>query len=307
NYRFLGESARAFTIRWIITSTFPNSDAESLLAHNRKCMDVGRLAKTVFDRAQLRRMLGIAAHTKLLDLYIGVLVENFGMAAVRGFLEPSVQQILVSEVKKPSPAITLNPTPEIDPKQQLRLFLNSTGGEYKAETTDTPDKQWQATVMCQLVASGTVFTHARIGLSKQKATSAACVDIMNYLNNNQDVLAQLLLPNGDPSQAYPLPIQQSDYSNITVNPTAIKRAAQSNEALQSHPNKTSWANIPHSDDQEETLRQLSLLLLGNQDTAKDPHPIKAEPMENQLLCQMQPIAASNSFDYIKQETKQTYF
>ncbi|KAI9256959.1 hypothetical protein BY458DRAFT_549225 [Sporodiniella umbellata] len=300
--RFIGEGARAFTVRWVISSTYPNSDAKSLVAYNRKCMDVGMLAKNVFDRGQLKRVIGVAAHTRLLDLYAGVLVESFGMAAVRSFLEPAIRQALLDEIKKPSMS-TLNPTPDVDPKQQLRQFLTTNGGEFKADMAETPDKYWEATVMCQLVATGTIFMHKRVGLSKQKATSAACFDIMQYLHNHQDVFSRLLMPNGDTTQAHLLPISPSDYSNSYVTPVALKKTEANTRALENHPNKAHWAQIPHSDDHEETLKQLSLLLLGNQENGKAPN--QAQPGHfgvNTVSCQAQPSSTSNSFGFIKQET-----
>ncbi|KAG1141482.1 hypothetical protein G6F37_009435 [Rhizopus arrhizus] len=308
SFRYLGEGARFFAIRWIITSTFPNSDVETLTGHNKKCQDAGRISKIIFDQIQLKKALGIPAHTKLLDMYLGVLVENFGMAAVRGFIEPAIQQMLTGEGTK-AKKIGFKPVIGVDPKQQLREAIAISGGNIQIETAESPDKQWQATVMCQLIQSGTIFTHTRIGPSKQKASSAACFDILQFLHTHSDVLTHLLNPNSDISQAHPLPINTEDYCNIAISNITPKPLINfANTGTQNHPNKSNWAQIPHSDDQEETLRQLSLLLLGNSDTNTQSQlqSLRAGQLDaNSSLCKTTlsqlPTQSSTAFGFIKQE------
>ncbi|CAO3666769.1 unnamed protein product [Rhizopus microsporus] len=283
-FRFLGEGARAMAICWIISSMFPEANLETLTEHNRKCQDPGRISKSIFGQMQFKRSLGIPTHSNLFDAYIGVLYHFFGMPAVRGFIEPGVKEIFSNPTTVKALTPGFKPVPNQDPKSQIREVLVLTGGNIQIDIQGAENSMWQATVICQLVQSGTIFSHSRIGPSKQKASTAACYDILEYLHNHVDIRTQLMIPNCDTSQVHRLNIPESEWCKVVDN---LKTIIDSKVVLDNHPNKANWVHLPATDDQEETIRQLQLLLLGNGNPTNEIQPTRTGHFDTSIFSRPQ--------------------
>lgn len=139
------------------------------------------------------------------------------------------------------------------PIQKFHILIQNGGGSIKSIASETPSKQWQVQITAKLQKSSVIFSHTRIAQSKQKARSAICQDIINYLEKHPEFLKQLK-HHVESTEVHPLPISEQDYSVSTESNTIYPSTLNS----ESDPNNV-HISIGHD---EDAVRQLSRLLLG---------------------------------------------
>lgn len=129
-----------------------------------------------------------------------VLYSYYGIDVVAKFIKHAVIHVASLELQE-----SIEKTNE-NPIYLLQQIVKSKNGIFDSSSSSV-NGLWRVGVICKLTESSILFSHARVGQSKQQAKTDATQDILNYLSTHS---VELNMPAAIPG-VYVLPIGHNTY------------------------------------------------------------------------------------------------
>jgi hypothetical protein len=252
----------------------------------------------------------------------------YGIKVVEKFVESAVIHIVGIElglVQTKKTQLELQNQENENPIFAFNRLIYTNNGTIDTTSQDAPNRSWQIKITAKLNSTSLLFSHSRIGQSKQKAKTEAAKDILNFLAQRPDIYEQLQQPGDSMAEVHTLPISEEDYYHLTP-VTAIstdnlfqqprqqqqqqQQQQEQQQQLQNQQrtlNTTDWAggdpsniHISYTDDEDAIQLMSNLLLNGNSGSVdvemSDESPTKKRQRQSIFSPFCDPVARDNNDD-----------
>ncbi|KAI8371068.1 hypothetical protein BD560DRAFT_489587 [Blakeslea trispora] len=303
-FRFTGVHARIFALSNLFVKHFPELEDRVLEAFLRRLTDPSQLYKHIVQEYNLKKYVLPLYSTNIIDHMIGIFYRLYGIQIVEKFIERAVLHIVDTLVNGTS-------CKSKNPIWELNNLVATKHGDIKYSTTKSENNA-ETNVMLEARFGNNcpVFSHSRSSFNKQKAKTAACSDVLQFLNKHPDIYEQLVAPaQNDANVVYPLAIPLEEYtvlpsppqpSTPTPRPSIAARSplsSSSNDPVQWSSTDEHHTHIKPSD-YHDSIQALSELLLGNDTVEGEDVDMAESPTKRK---RSKDVLPNNQSPFIQQE------
>lgn len=211
---------------------------------------------------------------RVLILLGSILYSFYGIKIVEKLVETAVLHIINIELglvqTKKKQLENQNSTND-NPIYALNQLIYSNNGAIDTTSQEASNFTWQVKITAKINSTSVLFSHSRIGKSKQKAKTEVAKDILNFLTQRPELYEQLKQPSDGTANVHALPILEADYFHLNpATPITNDELKQQGRIQQQEPlNTTDWVgNDPNNihiscTEDEDAIQLMSNLLLNN--------------------------------------------